>query len=453
MCAGLTVTASSVTDELASWASSRVAARETLDPDLFSAAAAADLTSLLTAAARNVSRDVAGQTEPGKLDSFPVLATYLDILATQWRAMSQELDSRLGSDLPDLARCFNGGQPVGRVMRIRGDTGDRHRQGRQVITLEFESGCSIVYKPRDVGPDRAFGELLNWLSESASLPVYRCPTTIRCAGYGWAEFIEARPATATADQQTLWRRIGGLLAVLDTLNARDCHWQNVVVAADQPVLIDAEGLFHRALLGERASRPGSTSALSVLATGWTPYWKRDGDLLRESSGAGSPPPQQIKQVLDGFADAYRSLLARRSELLDPAGPLSRFESVSVRTIFRDTAYYQERMRAACTKDCLESPARHEAALEELSREDDDPRLAQVEKAELAALRRLDVPRFTAQVGGKAVDLDGRIIPDWFEATGLEVVRDRIQLLSEPELARKLDHLRAIYALAALEASF
>ncbi|MDJ0907330.1 MAG: DUF4135 domain-containing protein, partial [Woeseiaceae bacterium] len=201
-----------MTNELAAWVRSRVTAPATLDEELFSESGQADLVALLAGAVRDVASAVADHVTPGILVSYPVLENCLDTLGTQWQDMSQELGLRLKSDLPELVRCFNGGQTLGRVVHIHGETGDRHRHGRQVITLQFESGLSIVYKPRDVGPDEAFGEFLNWLTESASLPAYRTPAIIRCAGYGWTEFIEARPARTTSHQEMLWRRIGGLLA-------------------------------------------------------------------------------------------------------------------------------------------------------------------------------------------------------------------------------------------------
>jgi lantibiotic modifying enzyme len=301
--------------------------------------------------------------------------------------------------------------------------------------------------------DEAFGELQRWLARAGSLPTLYSPAVISRLDYGWTGFIEARSATTATEEQALWQRTGCLLALLDLLNARDCHWQNVIVVADQPVLIDAEGVFHRPLLGEVPSDSAPESALSVLATGLTPYWKRDAGVRSEASGTGSPPPERIKHVLDGFSRAYRTLLGRQSELLDPDGPLSRFESVSVRTIFRDTGYYQRLMLEACTREALKSSDGRETALGKLVREHDDPRLAEVERVELAALRRLDVPRFTARVGGRAIDLDGRRVPGWFGQTGLDMVHQRVRSQCESELARKLDYLRAAYALAALEASF
>ncbi len=442
-----------MTDDLTRWVSSRVTIPAALSEDLFDEPGRAGLIGLLVGTLRQVV-GVAG-VSPKDVGTLPVLERYLDLLCAEWQAMVEELALRLAADTPELVGRLNAGKDLGRVVGIRGETGDRHRHGRQVLVLDFDRGSTLVCKPRDVGPDAAFGDFLHWLSEDASLPRFRTPMLLRRAGYGWTEFIEARPSATPADEQAFWQRTGGLLAVLDVLNARDCHWQNVIAVGEQPVLVDAEGLFHRALFDadERTEDAQDTRALSVLATGMTPYWKRSGDTRREASGGGTPPPERIDSVLAGFEVTCRALMDRRSALLDPKGPLASFNEVNVRTIFRDTAAYQERMLASLRTECLACHDVRDAALTLPETDVRDPRMADVERAELAALRRLDVPRFTARVGGTAIDLDGRESPAWFGKTGLELVHERVQDLDERALARKLDYLRAAYALAALEDSF
>jgi lantibiotic modifying enzyme len=441
-----------VTDDLTRWVASRVAIPAALSEDLFEEPGRAGLIDLLVATLRQVV-GVAGL--PPDDATLPVLARYLDLLCAQWQATVEELALRLGADTPELASSLNDGNALGRVVRIRSETGDRHRHGRQVLVLDFDSGATLVYKPRDVGPDAALGQFLHWLSQDASLPEFRTPALLRRTGYGWTEFIETEPAATPADELAFWQRTGGLLAVLDLLNARDCHWQNVIAAGEQPALVDAEGLFHRELFDsdEATEDPEDTRALSVLSTGMTPYWKRAGDARREASGGGTPSPERIDSVLAGFEEVYRALMDRRSMLLDPGGPLSSFNEVRVRTIFRHTAVYQARMRDSLGAEYLACPDAHDAALTLPETDLRDPRMADVEHAELAALRRLDVPRFTVRVAGTAIDLDGREIPAWFRKTGLELVHERVRDLDERALARKLDYLRAAYALAALEDSF
>ena len=442
-----------MTDDLTRWVSSRVTIPAALSEDLFDEPGRAGLIGLLVGTLKQVV-DVA-RVPPEGFETRPLLARFLDLLSAQWQAMVEELALRLAADTPELVGRLNSGKDLGRVVGIRGETGDRHRQGRQVLVLDFDSGATLVYKPRDVGPDAVFGDFLHWLSQNASLPEYRTPTLLRRSGYGWAEFIEARPPATPADERAFWQRTGGLLAVLDLLNARDCHWQNVIAAGEYPVLVDAEGLFHRALFDadETTEDVEETRALSVLSTGMTPYWKRSGDTRNEVSGGGAPPPERIDSVLAGFEVTCRALMDRRSTLLEPDGPLASFKEVQVRTIFRDTAVYQERMLDSLRPECLARDDVHESALALPETDVRDARMADVERAELAALRRFDVPRFTARAGGTAIDLDGRESPAWFRKTGLELVHERIRDLDERAIARKLDYLRAAYALAALEDSF
>jgi hypothetical protein len=56
--------------------------------------------------------------------------------------------------------------------------------------------------------------------------------------YGWAEYI--LHDLRSEDPATYYQLGGSLLAVLHALGARDAHAENVIVAGNSPVLIDAE---------------------------------------------------------------------------------------------------------------------------------------------------------------------------------------------------------------------
>lgn len=450
MPAGSSAIASFVTDDLAAWALSRVRTPPALGEPLFSSAAIQDLKSILYKHISDVAAAVVSEANPAKLDAFPLLASFIDMLGAQWSGMSQELAERLESDLEMLAERFNGGCAPGRVTAIHAEPGDRHRHGRSVLTLYFESGPRIVYKPRHIEADHAFNELLTWLSANGPLPGARKVRFVCRPGYGWTEYVEPAPASDASCEELFWQRTGILLALLDLLKARDCHWQNVIAADSHPVLVDAEGLFHRPLLDDVADGPSGT--LSVLSTGLSPYWKRVAEGRVESSGGGSPSAQRIREVLEGYETGYQSLLSRRAELADPDGPLAPFKNVTVRSIFRDTTYYQALIHRACSRRYL-AAVDAEAVLSMGQRSAPaGSRRRDIEQAEIDALRRLDIPRFTASVGSKDVDLDGRVVHDWFPETGLDVVLRRVHALSEAELGQKLEILRSAYALAALETS-
>ena len=62
-------------------------------------------------------------------------------------------------------------------------------------------------------------------------------------GYGWLRFVEHTPCADLTEVDRFYRRQGVLLALLHALDGTDVHFENIIAAGDQPVLIDIETLF------------------------------------------------------------------------------------------------------------------------------------------------------------------------------------------------------------------
>ncbi len=125
-------------------------------------------------------------TDPDYLRSlfgeYPVLGRAMVECGRRWASAMAELFQRLDADRPALHAAGLLPAGAGEVTALRPDLGDPHNSGRAVAILTFRSGAQLVYKPRPVGPERAYAETAAALNRHGlSLPP-AAPT----AGASWS---------------------------------------------------------------------------------------------------------------------------------------------------------------------------------------------------------------------------------------------------------------------------
>ena len=98
-------------------------------------------------------------------DEYVVLIRLMGKVVEHWIGHVAEFCRRLNEDRVALAEKFNHGQDVGIVEQVQLGLSDPHNGGRTVIISTFASGSTIVYKPKDLGIDDAFGALIEWLNQ------------------------------------------------------------------------------------------------------------------------------------------------------------------------------------------------------------------------------------------------------------------------------------------------
>jgi len=113
-----------------------------------------------------------------------------------------------------------------------------------VISLKFESGLKLVYKPKDIELEQAWSELLNWFNEKGLKPDLKPLNVIPREGYGWAGFIETAECRSEQEVADYYRRIGSLIGIIYLLNGNDCHNENLIASGAYPMLIDLESVMH-----------------------------------------------------------------------------------------------------------------------------------------------------------------------------------------------------------------
>ncbi|HUF35699.1 MAG TPA: type 2 lanthipeptide synthetase LanM [Gemmatimonadales bacterium] len=417
------------------------------------------------------------------LGEYPALPRLAGRCMRDWVEGARELERRIRRDRRTMSRELAGGRNPGRVVSLRTLSTDRHGGGRTVLLLAFESGARIVYKPRPVGMELRFREVVEWLAgRPGSGPALRAPRVFDRGSYGWTELVEPAECPDETAAGRYHYRLGGLLALLHALGATDCHMENLIAAGDRPVLVDGETLLYPG--GGESPAHGMDG--SVLTTGLLPavrlgesgdvsgvaggreeaeteavVWSAPGtDAMALVPGTAPAPARHNvptlggrllrvedyrDHVLAGFSDGYRDLCRHREDLL--AGPITRLGTELVRFLPRATSTYWKLQLSALTPHALTSPARRRARLDRLSlalRNSPEPDHRQpLVEAERRALERLDIPAFYTRADSRDLPLPGgRRITGYFAESALERAVRRFKALSAEDLARQTEVVNA-----------
>ena len=430
---------------------------------------------------------------------YAVLARLTVVLTETWIDATSVFLLRLEKDRPLIAETFGcEDTDLGVVDELGPFLSDRHRGGHAVIGLVFSCGLGLIYKPREMGSEQAFGDLIDWLNAQGATPALKRLKVLSCSGYGWAEYVVHEPTNDRRKLECYYRRSGMLLAMAYVLHGYDFHFENMIASGEHPVLIDVETLM-RPLPRTEPNETGRSGAealanrmlsYSVLETGLLPLWQigaggesfdvsglggvsdqetdfahldwqhintdamvlEHQNLRRTSaenvpfaSGAGHSPGQFVDDIVMGFQAAYGLILEHR-DAPDFERCVSRFSKQEVRFIFRPTKVYGTLFMKSLHPEYMRDGADRSIALESLAADllagDSKPSFWPILDKEIRDLENLDIPYFSVLPESKSLEVcAGRTIDDWFEQSGFERVTVRIRDLDERDMKRQIDLIR------------
>lgn len=428
------------------------------------------------------------------LQNYPTLARQLIIRINNWVDFGLQFAEHLCADWGAIRLAFGAGAGPGLLSRVYGGLGDAHKGGKAVLMVEFQGGLKLVYKPRSMAVDLHFQQLLTWLNERGDHPPFFTSRILDAGTHGWSEYVAAGGCDTPQELARFYERQGGYLALLYALEAVDIHFENLIASGEHPVLVDLESLFHPrivqpdlgnsellaadvidhsvlrvGLLPQRVWSDGERQGIDLSGLGATagqltpqavPYWagggtdemhvarKRmavGGALNRPTLGAAQVNALDYAEaIVEGFTRVYRLLLERRDELRSEDGPLARFADDRVRVLLRPTRIYGELLQGSFHPDFLSNALDRDRHFDHLwGGVGPHPHLARVVSAEREDLHRGDIPMFTTSPGSR--DLwpgSGEPLKDFFEQPGLALVRRRLGLMGERDLAQQLWFIRA-----------
>lgn len=330
---------------------------------------------------------------------FPILASLWCQVISQWRGHVMEVLLRFNCDRRALSRAFLGGGPIMKILDLRCDLSDWHHSGRTVALLQFKSG-SVIYKPRSGVGEWEWFSLLESMNRRSFRPKLRILRVLRRKGYCWMEYVEALPCRNKAAACRFYQRMGGMVAAAYLLRAVDCHRDNAIASGEDPVLVDADALWHVSAL--TASQP----PLDLLyRTGFFPNSRRSSlqsrssILGRTTTGKHLPrigstplsPGPYAREIVRGFTQGWRAILGTKERRSAFLRQLQRIRSRERRWIYWATEKYGA-IRQASIQPTVMRSGRERKRL--IARSCTRPIVsAAIIRAEVEALKRLDIPYF------------------------------------------------------------
>ncbi|MFQ5556660.1 MAG: type 2 lanthipeptide synthetase LanM [Acidimicrobiales bacterium] len=420
---------------------------------------------------------------------YPAAVRLMALVADHWSDAVAELAERLDDDRRILAESFGWGWGEPLVTKVSRPLGDAHNGGRQVIRLTDHHGTQLIYKPRSMAPEAAYGRVLEWANSQPIRHQLKVPLVVDRGGYGWMEHVSAGRCVDADAHRRYSRRAGTQLSLLRLLGATDLHVENMIAAGEHPVMVDLECIvqprLHAGLIpyegraaemlpdsvmftgllpGALPARGGLTVDLSGLGgqasqvTGtMIPKWLglgtdeiALGEVMAETPPSqNQPAPGQVASVADlvaGYEEMDAMLAANEP-------PLAEFEQLSTRVVFRATPIYARLIRAAVRPEVLEDESRFDEAIGVLDdwasdlaascAEPEDARWARrIVAAERQAVAELEIPWFLADVASGAVrTASADVAPDAFVDSGLAGLERRRRLLGRRDTRLQTDLIR------------
>lgn len=435
---------------------------------------------------------------------YSVLGRLVGTITDFWVTNTCEFLQRLQLDWSGIHKTFKSDSELGQVVDINTGLSDLHNQGRSVFALEFASGLKLIYKPKDLGLEVAFFELIDWLNKYKTLPQQKQMQVLNRSKYGWVEFIEHLPLEDSSAAARYYQRAGSLLCLLYLLSGRDFHYENMIACGEYPVAIDLEMLMS-GRIREPETLPGNTNALdlaqqqfeySVLSTSLLPKWEFwENGIVYDVSGLGADGGQQthhrrlvwknintdamilssqsietqshsnipildstkllpsnyVEELVDGFRSTYQFLISHKEILLALDSPIAGLTNKRVRAIFRPSQTYYLLNKQTLDPKYLQFGVDRDIALDVLTKafinSEEKPRVWQLVAAEKQAMHDLDIPLFTAQSNRDVFKINNsQEIPRYYQESAYELVTNSLRQLNEKDLEQQIGFIRSsLYA--------
>ncbi|WGV27156.1 type 2 lanthipeptide synthetase LanM family protein [Halotia branconii] len=422
-------------------------------------------------------------------EKYSVLGRLVATTIDFWVESTSELLDRLLTDWSAIQEHFSPDQSLNQVVDITTGLSDRHKRGRSVTVLTFDTGLKLVYKPKDLSLEVAFNNLLQWYNQHQLELTFKFSQVLNRSTHGWVQYVESLSCDTEAAVRRFYQRSGMLMCLIHVLEGKDCHYENLIASGEHPVLVDMETLLHPEIkTPESAQIDVSTQftqklANSVLRTALLPQkellvgndllsidmsglgkldeqtvpslvWKHintdgmtmDYEAVCFTSKANVPtldrvpvaPKQFIDEIVTGFEQMYRWLILHREKLLSPDSPLMLFANRECRLLFRNTRTYDVILANSYQPDFMEVGIARSVGLDVLSRgflkASDKPDFWPILEAEKQDMEQLDIPMLTANTSGLHLHLgNGTMIADLFDKSSFERVLKRVQSLDETDL--------------------
>lgn len=303
------------------------------------------------------------------LDSAPYLTYVLFEQITQqieiWTNffLRCSIDSKSYSFIPHIDN----------IVEISNGKDDPHDSGRTVLFIKDNTGRVCIYKSRCMEAENFLYNILGCFSKQTGYK-FELPEIITFKEYGWMEYILCREVKSPESASLYFERTGSLLFLLYIINACDMHEENIIAHGSNPVIIDAETIFHPQIssleldqikLNEVGILPDNINSVvegyslnfhsdmkrilgkeilwknsDVMKMVESKHWVSRTNVLKISGDIASPE-DYVDSILEGFTKSYEVLLEpeRNNEMLCLIR--QKGNGIKVRAIVRTSEYYSK----------------------------------------------------------------------------------------------------------------
>lgn len=426
-----------------------------------------------------------------RIEHYPVLGRLLAVAYTNWADSITEFLERLSQDKEMIANTFFNTNKLGLLVDYSGDAGDVHCNGRSVALLTFSGGRKLVYKPKNLQIANDFFELITELN--TVLPLNLATRRIEVMGdYTWEEFIAHKECSNISEFPAFFQRMGMLTRLFQLCGARDFWLDNLVAHGDQPVFVDLEMVIQHIKEAGKDLLPSEQKALqeleeSVIKIGIISFptpigmgvkaedlgtlaaikpfsspfklslaadnnisigikkseagyitWEKT-DYLPSVKGVFALSSDYMEEFQQGYADMNHALIQLKNKLLAQNSCLTKFSNALLRYIHRDTWTYMRIIKISTHSQNLVGGIIRDKSLFSLFKEVWEDNKLNQEKAtilanEIASMRQLDIPLFTAIGGSTQLAVDTTIF-NYFDHSALDMMISRLRSIDSFDIKK------------------
>lgn len=398
----------------------------------------------------------------------------------------REVEKHFQKDLFRLREEFD---ISGELVNIKNNVGDTHKGQKQVLILEFEIG-KAVYKPRNLGVDRAFEDLVIYINNNLKTNL-QTAKSINCGEYGWQEYIEYTECENENEIREYYKNMGIYSCILYSLIASDMHMENIIAHGKYPIFIDLESLFqgYKGISYEKGysyEKILGTIRDSVLATSLFPgmismknsrdisgitgcgkqkvpkalyafenlytadmrivrkdYIMQDKKNIPQIKGEKVNPRKYVDEIVEGFCNTYDFIQKNKSDFLKAGGILESFYHFPVRTILRDTANYGTLLKASTETGYMSDASNREQLFDRLwyiTHEMNNFEL--IVPYEIRDMSNGDIPYFSSTINNRTIyDSYGNEIGIYYKNTIADEISKKILNMCDGDKRMQIDFIR------------
>ena len=205
-------------------------------------------------------------------DKYPKLLVLLDSFTDSIISYIREVLVHYVTDSTDLNETWALSQT--KLVHLGLFEGDIHN-GRCVVSITFETGAKIYYKPRNASNEFFFESVLKFLNDIGLLVKIGIPKYINKQGYSWHIKVSEQDFSKLNDLPQYYKNWGMLQCLFYLLGTQDIIPDNILCVNDIPYLIDCESLLLRPYVYADGTEMTLYLQKSVLKTGILPDWMFD----------------------------------------------------------------------------------------------------------------------------------------------------------------------------------